>query len=310
MVSARMARAFSKASSGVCASWTPPALPRPPTSTCALITTGPPSEVATSRASSAVVATWPGSTGNPARANSSLAWYSCRFMSAPSVVVDLGPLDAAAEVHVDALPLGEGVEHGVSRLAVAVAGPARPAERQVRLGPGRAVIDVDDSGFEIAHRLEGAMHVTGEDRGRQSVARSIVQRDRVLEAAHLHHRQHRTEDLLDGDPRVAGDAAEDRGPEEMPARERRLGGDRASGNQRALALADLDVAAHRLDLRLIDQRSDLGGRIEAVTETQRLGLGGDPFDQGVVDALVDQHPAARRAALASGAKRAPRDRVG
>ena len=75
-----MSRAFSYASSGVCASFTPPALPRPPAWTCALITTVPPIEAATSRASSGVLATRPGSTGSPWRANSSLPWYSCRFM--------------------------------------------------------------------------------------------------------------------------------------------------------------------------------------------------------------------------------------
>ncbi len=76
IVSARISPARSNASSGECASLTPPALPRPPTSTCALITTVPPIEVAMSRASSALAATWPGSTGSPKRANSSLAWYS------------------------------------------------------------------------------------------------------------------------------------------------------------------------------------------------------------------------------------------
>ena len=48
----------------------PPALPRPPTSTCALTTTGPPSCSAAFRASSGVVATTPSDTGIPNRANS------------------------------------------------------------------------------------------------------------------------------------------------------------------------------------------------------------------------------------------------
>ena len=65
IVSARMSRAFATASSGECASFTPPALPRPPTSTCALITTVPPSAAAMSPASSGVTATCPGSTGSP-----------------------------------------------------------------------------------------------------------------------------------------------------------------------------------------------------------------------------------------------------
>ena len=51
--------ARSAASSGVAASFTPPALPRPPTSTWALTTTGPPMRSAAARASSGVVAVSP-----------------------------------------------------------------------------------------------------------------------------------------------------------------------------------------------------------------------------------------------------------
>ena len=54
-----ISRARSAASSGVAASFTPPALPRPPTSTCALTTTGPPMRSAAARASSGVVAVSP-----------------------------------------------------------------------------------------------------------------------------------------------------------------------------------------------------------------------------------------------------------
>src|SRR5258706_1587315 len=65
-----------------------------------------------------------------------------------SIVVDLCPLQMAAEIHVDALPLRERVEHRVSRFAMSVAGAARAAEGQVRLGAGGAVVDVDDPGVE------------------------------------------------------------------------------------------------------------------------------------------------------------------
>src|SRR5580765_6512728 len=182
MVSARMSRARSNASLGECASLTPPALPRPPACTCALITIVPPIEAAISRASSGVSATCPGSTGIPKRAKSSLPWYSCRFIHT-SVVVDLRALHLAAEVHVEALPLGERVEHGVAGLAVAVAGAARAAERQVRLGAGGAVVHVDDAGGEVAHRGERGVHVRGEDRRRQPERRGVVDRDRLLERA-------------------------------------------------------------------------------------------------------------------------------
>ena len=68
----RISLARSAASSGVAASLMPPALPRPPTSTCALTTTGPPISAAAARASSGVNATRPSETGMPKRAKTCL----------------------------------------------------------------------------------------------------------------------------------------------------------------------------------------------------------------------------------------------
>src|SRR4051794_12603737 len=75
----RMSAARAAASSGLCASFTPPALPRPPVLTWALTTTvPPPSRSAPARASSGVSATAASSTGTPCSANRSRAWYSNR----------------------------------------------------------------------------------------------------------------------------------------------------------------------------------------------------------------------------------------
>src|SRR3979409_2593707 len=76
--------AAARASSGVFASLIPPALPRPPTGTCALTATGPSSEHAAA-ASSGVRATLPGGIGMPSEASTSLAWYSRSFKSGVSV---------------------------------------------------------------------------------------------------------------------------------------------------------------------------------------------------------------------------------
>src|SRR2546422_5125572 len=67
-----------RASSAVFASLMPPALPRPPTGTCALTATGPSLEKAAT-ASSGVRATMPGGIGMPSEASASLAWYSRSF---------------------------------------------------------------------------------------------------------------------------------------------------------------------------------------------------------------------------------------
>src|SRR5215218_2171929 len=78
MSSPRMSWARARASSGLSASLTPPALPRPPTFTCALTTTVVAISRAIASASSGVSATPPGSTGTPCDANRSRAWYSKR----------------------------------------------------------------------------------------------------------------------------------------------------------------------------------------------------------------------------------------
>src|ERR1700712_4546823 len=78
MSSPRMSWARALASSGLSASFTPPALPRPPTFTCALTTTVCPISRAIASACSGVSATPPGSTGTPCAANRSRAWYSKR----------------------------------------------------------------------------------------------------------------------------------------------------------------------------------------------------------------------------------------
>src|SRR4051794_33014612 len=78
MSSPRMSWARALASSGLSASLTPPALPRPPVFTCALTTTREPISRAIASAWSGVSATPPGSTGTPCEASRSRAWYSKR----------------------------------------------------------------------------------------------------------------------------------------------------------------------------------------------------------------------------------------
>src|SRR5437660_7578989 len=74
MVMPRILAACAAASSAFAASFTPPALPRPPACTWALTTTRPPPRRrAIARASAAVVATSPGGTGKPCRRKMSRA---------------------------------------------------------------------------------------------------------------------------------------------------------------------------------------------------------------------------------------------
>src|SRR4051812_32661923 len=80
------------------------------------------------------------------------------------VVVDLRALQLAAVVDVDRLPLGEDVERGLPRFAVAVARLLHSAEREVNLCAGRSGVDVGDAGLQVAHRLERLVDIAREDR--------------------------------------------------------------------------------------------------------------------------------------------------
>src|SRR5690348_16803296 len=76
-----MPLAAARTSSKLRQNLTPPDLPRPPAWICALtIHWEPPSALAASTAASGELATLPGGTAMPYCANSSLAWYSWKFI--------------------------------------------------------------------------------------------------------------------------------------------------------------------------------------------------------------------------------------
>ena len=58
---------------------------------------------------------------------------------------------------------------------------------------------------------------------------------------------------------------------------------------------------------LVDHRAEVGLRIPAGADPHRLGARDEPLLQLVVDGLVHDHAARRRAALAGGAERRPDD---
>src|SRR3954452_16664808 len=94
--------------------------------------------------------------------------------------VDLGPLKPAGVVDVDRLPLGEDVEGGLARLAMAVPGVLRAAEREIPLVARRPGVDVGDPGLQVAPRRKCAVDVAGEDRRRQAVLDPVRRTDGLL----------------------------------------------------------------------------------------------------------------------------------
>src|SRR4051812_34294940 len=122
-----MSVAYRRASSAFAASLMPPALPRPPTCTCAFTTTGYPTRSAAATASSTAVTASPADTGMPYRANSCLPWYSNRSTgllesttpagSGPAVGQNGGSTGRLGLPSVERLlePLVDGVQRGARR---------------------------------------------------------------------------------------------------------------------------------------------------------------------------------------------------
>ena len=70
------------------------------------------------------------------------------------IVIDLRALELVGIIDVHRLPLGEEIDRGDGRFAVAVAGLLRAAEGQVGLCANRRRVYVDNSGVQIASGLE------------------------------------------------------------------------------------------------------------------------------------------------------------
>src|SRR5690349_9123931 len=227
-----------------------------------------------------------------------------------SLVVDLGALQSAAEVDVDRLPFGVRVERDLARLAVTVARLLPAPERQVDLGAGRAGVDVDDAGLEVAHGAERGVHVAREDARRQPVAGLVERGHRLRVVGDRDDREDRPEDLFLADAVHRPDTGEDRRFEEMAVAEGAIGRAVAAEDELALRSTDIDVRRDLVDRRRVDQRPDVGRRIEAVAEPQPLGALLEALQQLVDDGAFDDDARCSRAALAGCPEGAPQDPVG
>ena len=79
----------------------------------------------------------------------------------------------------------------------------------------------------------------------------------------------------------------------------------AAGDQlRAFLLADADVVEVLLELRLVDDRADVGAGLERIVDLELGQPLGQRGDESVVDALADDQPRRRGAALAGREERA------
>src|SRR5215469_7234769 len=100
-----------------------------------------------------------------------------------SSVVDLGALQLVGIIDVDGLPFGEEINGGDGGFAVAIAGPLGAAKRQMRFCPNGRRVDVDDSGVQVAHGLESAVHVSCVNRSGKAVRHAVCHLNGIVQAA-------------------------------------------------------------------------------------------------------------------------------
>src|SRR3954447_20152183 len=83
--------------------------------------------------------------------------------------VDLSLLQAVGVIHVHRLPLAVEVDGADAAFAVSIARGLDAAEGQVNFCPDGRSVDVGDAGVQVAHGLEGAIHVASVDRRGEAV---------------------------------------------------------------------------------------------------------------------------------------------
>ena len=71
-----------------------------------------------------------------------------------------------------------------------------PAKREVRLGSYGRRVDVRDPVVQIRHHAERTLEVLCIEAARKAVAHVVVDRNRLIQARHPDHTQHRTKDLF------------------------------------------------------------------------------------------------------------------
>ena len=169
-----------------------------------------------------------------------------------------------------------------------------------RLGRrGLRGVDPNRSGPDGAGGPEGLADVPGPDGGGQAVLGVVGLAGHLGHVVEREHGGHGAEDLLPGDAEVLGVGLEDRGRDEVPTGQGRIGRTLALvGQAGPLGGARVDVALDPVPLLGGDQgaHGDLG--IEARADADPLGLVHEPGQHLVVDGPLDEDAAARGADLA------------
>ena len=195
----------------------------------------------------------------------------------------------------DVLGLHVEVERIVAAVA-ADAGSLQAAERRRQVAHVVGV-EPDHAGFEFVGDAQRAAEVVGPDVAGEAVAHRIGDGERVGFVLERDHGEHRPEDLVLRDPHAAVDIGDQRRLDVVAAAGAVMPRRRRPGS-RAFLPRDIEIRRDLGDMAFVDQRADLGRRIERVADLDLLHALGDPRGKFVGDRFLHQQAARRRAALA------------
>src|SRR5690606_2204619 len=183
--------------------------------------------------------------------------------------------------------------HGLEPAFAAQAGLPAAAERRTQVAQHPAV-DPHDAHAQCGGEAMGALEVAGPQRGREPVLHRIGQLQRLVFVFEGLQGGDRAEDLLPVAGRVRPEAC-DHGRLDEPARP----GECMAAAQHAAAFRACrrDRRGDLVEVRLRDQRAQLGVRVDRIAESQRAHVFDEGFGELAFDAALDQDARAAQADL-------------
>src|SRR3954452_23953213 len=147
------------------------------------------------------------------------------------------------------------------------------------------------------------------DAGREAIRRVVGDPDGVGLVLELRHSQDRADDLLAGDPPIVVDAVEDRRRDVAAAG---FGTDALTTRDDAcaLALAQLDIVEHLVQLPSVAHRAEARAGVEWVDRGDTAAHLGDALDELLANGTMDDEPRARVTRLPAVVEDPPADTLG
>ena len=148
----------------------------------------------------------------------------------------------------------------------------------------------------IALEVARILQARRADAGRKAELGIVRDIERLVVVLRAGHRGDGAKNLLPGDPHPVVDIGEKRRRHVETwtvAVEKFAAGD----ERRALVLTDLEIGQVLVELALIDDRADMGARLERVVDDEPLHALRDRIDEAVVNAARHDQARRRRAAL-------------